>query len=162
MRKKCQNIDEILKEAHYDEELMCSMWMRTFLSLGKWEKEIKQKLYKKEFPKDMIQNKIEQSLSEIRDWKNYEKMIQNQINTLMQRGKSKTLIRMTLTQKYPYFRDEIGECMETLDDASSIQKEFQKYKTKYDIRIPTEKQKLLMALMRKGFSYDDIKQLFLQ
>ncbi len=162
MRKKCQNIDEILKEAHYDQELMCSLWMRTFLSLGKWEKEIRQKLYTKEFPKDLIETKIAQFLAEIRDWQNYERVVQNHIQTLIQRGKSKALIRMTLIQKYPYFRDEINECMENMDDTSSIEKEFQKYKNKYDIRIPTEKQKLLSALMRKGFWYNDIKQLLSQ
>ena len=162
LRKKCQNIDEILKEAHYDEDLMCSMWMRTFLSTGKWEKEIRQKLYKKEFPKELIETKIAQSLVETRDWKNCEKAVQHQIQTLIQRGKSKALIRMTLVQKYPYFRDEIGGCIDVLDDDSSIQREFEKYKNKYDICVPAEKQKLLSALLRKGFSYDDIKKLFLQ
>ena len=99
----------------------------------------------------MIETKIAQSLVETRDWKNYEKTVQHQIQTLIQRGKSKALIRMTLIQKYPYFRDEIGGCIDVLDDDSSIQREFEKYKNKYDIRVPAEKQKLLSALMRKGF-----------
>jgi len=37
------------------------------------------------------------------------------------------------------------------DDTTNLQKEVQKYKNKYNLLDPKEKQKLYAALMRKGF-----------
>ncbi len=64
---------------------------------------------------------------------------------------------MTLAGKYPYFRDEIREYVESLDDSDSLAREVQKYKNKYNLQDPKEKQKLYAALMRKGFGYQEIK-----
>lgn len=34
-KKKCQNVEKFLLDIGYNEELMISMWMRTFIVLGK-------------------------------------------------------------------------------------------------------------------------------
>jgi SOS response regulatory protein OraA/RecX len=64
---------------------------------------------------------------------------------------------MTLAGKYPYFRDEIREYVESLDDSDSLTKEVERYQQKYNISDPKEKQKFYAALMRKGFGYQEIK-----
>lgn len=46
-KKNCQNIDEILLQVGYNENLMMDMWMRTFLSLGKGSQDIRMKFLKK-------------------------------------------------------------------------------------------------------------------
>ncbi|MFZ2256216.1 MAG: hypothetical protein WAW59_00335 [Patescibacteria group bacterium] len=116
MKKKVENITELLSEMGYDESLMCDMWMRSFLSLGKGRREMYQKLFKKEFPKDMIEEKIALSDIEILDWDTHRTQIEYQIQTLLNRGKSTRIIAMTIIGKYPYFRDEITEYIESCDD----------------------------------------------
>jgi SOS response regulatory protein OraA/RecX len=64
---------------------------------------------------------------------------------------------MTLAGKYPYFRDEIREYVASLDDSDSLTQEVERYKQKYNISDPKEKQKFYAALMRKGFGYSEIK-----
>jgi hypothetical protein len=100
----------------YDEGLMCDMWLRTFLSLGKGQREMHQKLLKKEFPKEMIKEKISLLEDEIVDWSNHKNQIEHQIRTLLERGKSLRIIRNLLVSRYPYFHDEIGEYIDSLDD----------------------------------------------
>lgn len=39
-----------------------------------------------------------------------------------------------------------------------LQKEAEKYRNKYNLADPKEKQKFYAALLRKGFTYDDIKK----
>ena len=34
-KKNCQDPERILRDNGYDESLMCDMWMRSFLALGK-------------------------------------------------------------------------------------------------------------------------------
>jgi SOS response regulatory protein OraA/RecX len=145
-------------EIGYDEELMIDIWMRSLLSTGKWRREIITKLSKKEFPKDLIEAKVTLAEEDIMDWEGNKVWIEYQINALLSRGKSLRIIAMTLAGKYPYFRDEIREYIEWLDDSDSLQKEVQKYKNKYNLNISSEKQKFYAALMRKGFWYSEIKK----
>ena len=155
--KKISNKDEFLEQIHYDEWLMCDMWMRTFISLGKWRKEIFQKLYKKEFPKTLITEKIALIESELSDWDLFKNQIHYQIQTLLSRGKSTRSILVLLLGKYPYFREQIESYMTSADDIIWLKKEVQKYKIKYNLSIPQEKQKFYAAIMRKWFSYDAIR-----
>lgn len=157
-KKKCQNIEEILQEIGYNESLMCDMWMRTFITTAKGKRDIIQKLTKKEFPKELILEKIEKNESEIMNWDEYERQIVHQRDTYLGRGKSKQFIMMTLASKYPYFRDNIREIVEAWDDASWLQKEVEKYRAKYNLSDPKEKQKFYSALLRKGFTYDEVKK----
>jgi len=156
-KKKIGDIDKLLQEIRYDESLMCDMWMRSFVSLGKGKREMLQKLYKKEFPKDMIEEKISFLDEEIIDWDMHKNHIERQIETLLERGKSVRSIAMIMVSRYPYFRDEITEYMESSEDTHWLQKEVQKYKNKYNTSIQAEKQKLYAALMRKWFGYQEIK-----
>jgi SOS response regulatory protein OraA/RecX len=92
------------------------MWLRSFLSLGKGKREMTQKLYKKEFPKDMIEEKIALLDEEIVDWETHKNQIEHQIRTLLERGKSLRSIAILMISRYPYFRDEITEYMESSED----------------------------------------------
>lgn len=67
-KKKCESIPELLSEVGYDEELMIDIWMRSLLSTGKGRREIVAKLIKKEFPKDLIEEKVALSDEDIMDW----------------------------------------------------------------------------------------------
>jgi SOS response regulatory protein OraA/RecX len=116
LKKKIENTVELLSEMGYDEGLMCDMWLRSFISLGKGQREIQQKLLKKEFPKEMIQEKISLLEDEISDWDSYKIQIEHQIHTLLERGKSLRVIQNLLVSRYPYFRDEIVWYIENATD----------------------------------------------
>ena len=133
-KKKYETIPELLSEIGYDEELMIDIWMRSLLSTGKGRREIITKLSKKEFPKDLIEEKVTLAEEDIMDWESNRVWIEYQINSLLARGKSLRIIAMTLAGKYPYFRDEIREYVESLDDSDSLAREVQKYKNKYNIK----------------------------
>ncbi len=150
---------DFLDEIGYSEDMMIDMWMRTFLTRSTWERDIQIKLMKKWFSKDMILSKIRFSEEEIRDWTIHGREIESTIENLLKKGKSTQMIRMTLSQKYPYFRDEISELLLSLSDESGLIREIGKYRVKYNISIPSERQKFYAALQRKGFRYEDIKNI---
>jgi SOS response regulatory protein OraA/RecX len=156
-KKKCETIPEILSEIGYDEELMIDIWMRSLLATGKWRREITMKLSKKEFPKELIEAKVILAEEDIMDWESNRSWIESQVTALLQRGKSLRIIAMTLSGKYPYFRDKIREYVASLDDSDSLTQEVERYQQKYNISDPKEKQKFYAALMRKGFGYQEIK-----
>lgn len=120
---------------------------------------------KKEFPKEMILEKLEAFDLEIHDWEGNRMNILNQIQSLEQRGKSRRMISSLLISRYPYFRDEITGVLTETIDTDNLQKEVQKYKNRYNIednQVYTLEQKKLLekiiaSLLRKGFSYSDIK-----
>ncbi|MBX9809762.1 RecX family transcriptional regulator [Candidatus Gracilibacteria bacterium] len=157
--KKIENPLELLTENGYDESMMCDMWMRSFVTIGKGKQEIKLKLLKKQFPKEMINEKLELFDAEIIDWENHSSSIQHQIQTLSNRGKSTRIIQSTITAKYPYFKDEISELFAEKDDTDNLEKEVQKYKNRYDISDKKIQEKMITSLLRKGFRYSDIKNL---
>ncbi len=156
-KKNCSDSLQVLDWSGYDESIMCDIWMRSWIALGKWKQEIQLKLQKKEFPQDLIREKLDLFDTEIHDWDNNRTAILYQIQTLEHRGKSRRIILSTLVSKYSYFRDEITELLSESDDTANLQKEVQKYKNKYNLLDSKEKQKFYAALMRKGFSYSDIK-----
>jgi SOS response regulatory protein OraA/RecX len=137
--------------------MMCAMWIRTFLSRSTGERDARIKLYKKWFPKTLIETKIESSLEEIRDWSNHAREIESKISSLIKKGKSTQIISLMLTGTYPYFRDQIQSLMWWFSDDSGLQKEIEKYKLKYNLSDPREKQKFNAAIQRKWFRYDAIK-----
>ncbi len=90
------------------------------------------KLMKKEFPKEMILEKLEAFDVEIHDWETNKLSIMNQMQTLEQRGKSRRMIASLLISRYPYFRDEITGVLIETTDRDNLQKEVQKYKNRYN------------------------------
>lgn len=156
-KKKCQDIDQFLEEVNYDERLMIQMWMRTFLSLGKGKREIEMKLQKKGFSRDLAREYLEANMWELEDWDTQRSAVIRQIDTLLHRGKSRRMIGVLLTPKYPYFRHAIEEYLEALDDQDSLEKEVQKYKNRYTTDDRISREKIIAALMRKGFEYSTIK-----
>ncbi len=150
-------ISGFLQEIGYDEEMMCSMWMRSFLARSMAERDMKMKLMKKWFPKEMILSKVESSHEEIQDWGTHGREIESQIGSLLKKWKSTQIIRMTLSGKYPYFRDEISELLTTESDRVWLEKEIERYRNKYNLTESRDRQKFYAALQRKGFRYDDIK-----
>lgn len=156
-KKKCQDVSTFLMEIGYDESMMIQMWMRTYITLGKGRREIEMKLMKKGFQKEMIREYIEQNIGEIEDWESQKQNILRQIDMLIGRGKSTRMIASLLEQKYPYFREEIRCALVATDDADALEKEMQKYKNRYNTNDPKDREKVIAALMRKGFSYREIK-----
>jgi SOS response regulatory protein OraA/RecX len=156
-KKNTPNILQLLTENGYDESIMCDMWMRSFVSLGKWKREMSMKLQKKEFPKEMILQKIEQYTADIHDWDSNRDSILNQIRTLEQRGKSRRMIASLIVSRYSYFKDEIQELLWDSDDSDNLEKEVQKYKNRYNIWDKKIREKMIASLLRKWFSYSDIK-----
>lgn len=157
-KKKCQDIGAFLSEISYDESLMISMWMRTFLSLGKGRCDIEMKLRQKWFPKELIRESLEIAGEEIEDWEMMKSSILRQIDTLRDRGKSVRVISMTLISKYPYFREQICTTLESDDDSETLEKEMQKYKNRYNLEDTKDREKLIAALVRKGFEYREIRK----
>jgi hypothetical protein len=82
LKKNCQNPATLLIENGYDESMMADMWMRSFIALGKSKREMHTKLLKKEFPKEMILQKLEVFDAEIYDWESHRSNIIHQIQTL--------------------------------------------------------------------------------
>jgi SOS response regulatory protein OraA/RecX len=123
------------------------------------------KLMKKEFPKEMIIDKLEVFDIEIHYWDGNKQNICNQIRTLQQRGKSRQMITSLLISRYPYFKDEITGLLAETIDTDNLQKEVQKYKNRYNIEdnqvytleFKKIQEKIIASLLRKGFSYSDIK-----
>ncbi len=157
-KKKCQDIDDFLTEIGYDETLMISMWMRSFLSLGKGKREIQLKLMKKWYSRDLIAEYLSRNTEELQDWDMQKSALVRQIDTLIARGKSVRMIGVMVIPKYPYFRDEIEELLSELSDIHSLEKEVQKYKNRYNVHDPKDREKLIAALLRKGFEYSSIKE----
>ncbi|MBP9779851.1 RecX family transcriptional regulator, partial [Candidatus Gracilibacteria bacterium] len=94
---------------------------------------------------------------EVHDWESNRHAIEYQMRTLESRGKSKQAIKNLLGTKYRYFRDEIALLLEGMTDDSQLSKEIERYLPRYNISLPHEKQKFYQAILRKGFSYEDIK-----
>ena len=65
---------------------------------------------------------------------------------------------MQLTGKYPYFRDEITELLTDQNDSDNLAKEVQKYRNRYNTEDKKIREKMIASLLRKGFSYSDIKK----
>lgn len=162
LKKKWIDDPEILlKDMGYDESYMCDMWIRTFVAKNCAEKDIKRKLLIKKFPHELIEQKLHEYHASIYDWDNHVSTLEQKINTLQSRGKSKMFIRMTLQWQYPYFWDEIAWLLDYKDDTSSLEQELTKYRRKYNIEDRYDRKKLYNALMQKWFVYNDIKnQLF--
>jgi SOS response regulatory protein OraA/RecX len=163
MKKNISNPEELISEVWYNESIMCDIWVKSFIATGKWQKEIKLKLLKKGFPKEIIQEKLDFFDEEIHSWESNKNLILHQIKTLEQRSKSKRIIEITLLGKYPYFASEIKETLSCMDDMDSLKKEVQKYKNRYTVMDKKTQEKCINSLLRKGFSYQKIKsELFSQ
>lgn len=106
----------------------------------------------------MIREKVDENVTEIEYWESQKSSICRQIDTLNHRGKSRRMISVVLVQKYPYFRDEITNILSEMDDTDSLQKEVQKYKNRYNTDDPKNREKIIAALLRKGFSYSEVKK----
>ncbi len=114
---------------------------------------------KKDFPKEVIASVYAEFSEEVHDWEVNRQAVELQIRTLDGRGKSKQAISSVLSSKYPYFRDEIRALLEGNSDDVALEREIEKYRTRYDMSDPKEKQKFYAAILRKGFKYDDIKRM---
>lgn len=156
-KKGRDDFEKILSEVGYDENLMMDMWIRTFISTGKSEFEIKQKLLLKWFEKEQILQKIQKFSDEIYDFANFENSIKIFINSKLAKWKSINFIKWELFKKFSYFKDEITEILAEYDDNSSLQKEIEKYSQKYNLEDKKDLQKFYSSLLRKWFAYNDVK-----
>ncbi|GAB0174773.1 MAG: hypothetical protein HHAS10_06520 [Candidatus Altimarinota bacterium] len=156
MKFHTYDFSELLKEVHFDESLMCELWIQSYISQHRGEKEIHEKLEKKGFPRILIDEKFTQHRADIYSWENHRDEIERRIDTLLGKGKSKLYIYRTICCKYPYFQDEVLGIIEGKGDESGLEKEFEKNMRKYDISNFNEKRKFISCLIRKGFQYKDI------
>lgn len=159
-KKKCPNVPQILTDLEYDETMMIRMWVQTFLNQKIGRKIAENKLYKKEFPRDLIAQTMDEYGGEFSDWLLYKDTLHEKVKQGLAKGKSIRYIAQELSAKYPYFRTEITELLSTFHNNDALEKAAQKYQTKYNPVIPEERQKLYQALMRRGFSYSDITSYF--
>lgn len=157
-KKKVSEPKKFLQEIWYNEDIMLEMWIRTFINMGKWEKEMMRKLLLKWFSREKILWKISEWYQEITNWENIRPHIVRSAENKLQKWKSLFVLQMEYIQKYPYFKEKIIELFCDYDDSLGLQKEIEKYRKKYNINILSEKQKFFSALMRKWFRYDEIKK----
>lgn len=150
---------EKLIEVGYDEQLMVNIWIRSFISLWRWEQDIRMKLLKKKFPKQMVEDALERFKDDIYNWENSKSTIEHRIHSYLSKGKSTRGIFSILIGRYPYFRKEIGAILENSSDRENLQIVIAKYATRYNISTWDWRQKVIASLMRKGFLYDDIRKL---
>jgi SOS response regulatory protein OraA/RecX len=158
-KKPTFHTTDFLIEIWYDEGMMCDMWIRTFLSSSRGEREIREKLQKKWFPRDMIEAKVRDSQSDIQSWETHAREIESRIDQLLRKWKSRKIIEMTLSWKYPYFRDEIRSLLEWKTDTHWLEREVERYVSKYDISDFSDRQKFFSALQRKWFQYREIQEI---
>jgi len=156
-RKKCDNIPTLLAELGYDETMMIQMWMRTFIAGKKGKQEMIRKLRAKAFPRELIEQNIEAFSEEWGDFDEYRTEILSQIDTYRARHKSRREISALLYQKYPYFRDQIGEIIGGISDDTSLDAALQKYAERYDLTDRSDTQKVIAALVRKGFQFSQVR-----
>ena len=109
----------------------------------------------------MIRESIEVALSEIEDWESQKLAIVRQIETLVQRGKSRRIMGLVMSGKYPYFRQEIEAYLEDMSDTDALEKEVQKYRNRYTGTDQKSREKIIAALMRKGFEYREIRNILM-
>ena len=150
--------EQLLSDIGYSEDQMLGMWMRSFIVRSIGERDIRIKLMKKWFPKEKIESFLESNTTDIRDWESHKPLIESVITRDLARGKSKRVIGMVLISKYPYFRDDIWELLSGYDDATGLASEIEKLLGKYRITDPKEKKKFYDALLRRGFSYDQVSK----
>jgi len=79
---------------------------------------------------------------------------------MLERGKSRRFIEMTLRGLYPLFTDQINILLDSLclDEADIIRGTIQKYASQYDLGDPKSRQKIIQKLVARGFGYDLIKK----
>lgn len=158
-KKFMGDITLLMEDIWYSEWLMLEMWMRTFLTRGTGKRDIAMKLMKKWFPKESIDTLIESSRQDIESWEDHEGSITRIIESLLAKKKSKTYIATYLGWRYPYFRDEIRAYLSWISDEEGLRIELEKYRRKYDTSDYKEKQKLFVSLQRKGFRYEEIRDI---
>lgn len=150
--------EQLLSDIGYSEDQMLGMWMRTFIVRSIGERDVRIKLMKKWFPKEKIDSFLESNTTDIRDWESHKPLIESVITRDLARGKSKRVIGMVLISKYPYFRDDIWELLSQYDDETGLVREIEKLLGKYRITEMKEKKKFYDALLRRGFSYDQVSK----
>lgn len=156
MKNYTNNISTLLYEIHFDESVMCELWINSFIHSHKWEREIREKLLKKQFSPAVIDEKMEEHFLEIHAWENHKNELEIIINNLLNKGKSRKYISQSLAHKFPYFREELDHLISSKWDTPWLEREFGRYMRKYDISNRSEKEKIISNLYRKGFRYSDI------
>lgn len=159
-KKGREDAEQLLQEIWYNEQILLQAWIKTFIAQSRGKQEMRQKLLLKGFLKDDIEKSLEDFQDEILDFSHTESFIKNFITSQLRKNKSLVIIREKLFLKFPYFKNEIISILKEYDDMSSLSYEVEKYKKKYNINNPQEKQKFYSALMRKGFTFPVVRDFF--
>lgn len=140
-----------------DEEfLKAKRWALNKLAVrGYFSAELSKKMADHGFPTEIIQRVISdcQQYGYIND----KEWLEGSIRSKLARHKGTHAIRYFLAQKgIP--KEEIQQAMETVCPENAQQESIQKLLStkyaKYDLKNPKERQKIVVSLLRRGFSYD--------
>lgn len=145
-------IEEKLRNIIKEEEVLKSK-IRNYQLKNKNLNYIKQKLREKLFEKDMCDSILESEFLEAWESLLDENYLRKQIIVLKQKWKSKNYIRQKFIERSEdrFLVESIIEEIYLTWELEEIKKEFEKIKDKF------ENKKILEKLVRKWFSYSDIK-----
>lgn len=130
---------------------MQSIRAKAFALLAKrsyFKKELGRKLAEKGYPEEEI-NPLLEKLEE-RGWLNDDELAKRFIVRQKERGYGPKVIAMKLKQK-------MGNCDCIIEESKEEAKRL--IQKKYHRDLPEKKDKVIRALLRRGFSYDTIKDL---
>ena len=126
--------------------------------MDRTEEQLRTKLKQDLYPEDIVEIALQyvKSFGYLDDHGYVRRYIESR-----QSSKSKLEIKMALLQKgvpQEMIQNALEECYEEQDEALSIQKLLEKKRFSAETATEAEKKKMYGYLLRKGFQYDDIRQ----
>lgn len=126
--------------------------------MDRTERQLRNRLKRDLYTEDIIEIAIQyvKSFGYIGDYEYAKRYVESR-----QSSKSKMEIKMSLLQKgvsKELIEEVIEECYQEQDDVSAIKCILNKKKYKDEVATDVERKKMFEYLLRKGFSYEDIRQ----
>jgi len=126
--------------------------------MDRTEEQLRTKLKRDSYPDDIIEIAMEyvKSFGYINDEKYAKRFVENKMHS-----KSKMEIKMALLQKgvsQEIVKDALEVCYEEDSESAAIQRILDKKHFSKDAATDLEKKKMYGYLIRKGFHYEDIRQ----
>lgn len=150
----------IQMDGYIAEDRTIESLVRLWLDRGKTESYIRTKLRERQFDPAIVDRILDEYRTGLSDWYTYAKNVERRIISLLERGKSRKIIELTLAREYPRFRLEIQSLLDILspDDTASLIREIEKLSHRHDPSDPKSRDKLIRKLMMRGFSYDAVRK----
>jgi SOS response regulatory protein OraA/RecX len=144
-------------DPYHDDQSVIRSYFEEVIRLGKPIRPLLSKLKLKGFTAVDIGELRAEFTEKIDEFAGVESRIIARIGTLESRGQGARAIAQDLHMSYPNFRDQIAMLMATINDEQTLA-EF--YTEKLSAVVGNQKaiKKLVDTLLRKGFTYEDIKR----